>query len=125
MKQAVAELLTIFNDLESKRDGSFDDIIAQLPKEVEMHGTGILRDHLHDLSTEVHYRGFSLTVRATTDLRSFNVYPGTICYLSDDYKYTYANDGVHIHSANDSTDTPDQGTCEFISKLIQRIIEVY
>ena len=121
MKQAVAELLTIFNDLESKRDGSFDDIIAQLPKEVEMHGTGILRDHLHDLSTEVHYRDFSLTVRATTDLRSFNVYPSTLRYLGDEYKYTYANDAVCIHGE----DTADLSTCQMISKLIQRIIEVY
>ena len=121
MKEAVAELLTTFTELESKRDGSFDDIVSQLPAGVELHGTGIARGNIRDLSVEVHYRGFSLTIRTSTDLRSFNVYPGTITYQGDEYKYTYANDGVRIHG----DDTPDRGTCEFISKLIQRIIEVY
>ncbi len=121
MKQTVAELLTILTSLESKRDGSFDDIISQLPEGVEMHGAGIVRGNMHDLSAEIYYRGFRLSVHASTDLRSFNVYPGTIAYQGDEYKYTYASEGVHIHG----DDTPDQGTCEFISKIIQRIIEVY
>ena len=121
MKGAVIELLTTFTELESKRDGSFEDIAAQLPKDIELHGSSVLRGNMHELVAEVYYHGFSLTIRATTDLRSFNVYPGMLKYLGDEYKYTYANDAVCIHGE----DTADLSTCQMISKLIQRIIEVY
>jgi hypothetical protein len=121
MKEAVAELLTAFTELESKRDGSFEDITAQLSKDVELHGSSVLRGNMHELAVEVYYHGFNLMIRATTDLRSFNVYPGTLRYLGDEYKYTYANDAVCIHGE----DTADLSTCQMISKLIQRIIEVY